>query len=140
MPHQQVSQNAPRELQEELLRRGAALLGVSIRPSRVSVPGARAFLLDHRLQRSGATPDFLAGEFAHLHPPHDGSLHLGLAPEAARRVAEAGWAEPHPAATMAGMPGMVMVFGPRDAKELEIVWAILQAAYLHARGALAPKA
>lgn len=137
MPHQQVSQNAPLGLQEDLLRRVAALPGVSVGPSRVSVPGARAFILDASLRRSDAAPPWLAGEFAHLHPAHDGSLHLGLPPDVARRVVQAGWGEAHPMASVAGLPGMVMVYGPRDEAELEVVWAILQAAYRHACGPIA---
>src|SRR5919198_6497702 len=46
MPHQQLSQNAPPELQEELFARAAGLPGVRVGPSGVSVPGARAFVLE----------------------------------------------------------------------------------------------
>jgi hypothetical protein len=45
-PHAQRSQNAPTHLQEELARRALELPGVSESESRVSVPGARAFVLD----------------------------------------------------------------------------------------------
>ena len=45
-PHAQRSQNAPAELQNELIRRALELPGVSAADSRVSVPGARAFVLD----------------------------------------------------------------------------------------------
>src|SRR6185503_13545502 len=45
-PHAQRSQNAPAALQQELLRRARELPGVREADSGVSVPGARAFVLD----------------------------------------------------------------------------------------------
>ena len=50
--------------------------------SMVSVPGARAFVLG---EAAGRPPEafMVGGEFAHLHPDYDGSLHLILPPEAA---------------------------------------------------------
>jgi hypothetical protein len=57
-PHAQRSQNAPPELQNELIRRALELPGVSAAESRVSVPGARAFVLDevHALGPSLRSP------------------------------------------------------------------------------------
>src|ERR1700682_3918918 len=80
MPHQQVSQNAPLQMQEALFRRSAALPGVVVGRSHVSVPGARAFhLQDPGL--AGRPEAFMVGtEFAHLRPAEDGSLQL-LLPE-----------------------------------------------------------
>src|SRR5688572_18462919 len=43
--HQQMSQNAPRELQEELFARVGKLPGIVYYASQVSVQGARAFTL-----------------------------------------------------------------------------------------------
>lgn len=62
--------------------------------SLVSVPGARAFVLDE--ETAGRPPEaFQAGrEFAHLHPEHDGSLHMTLPAEIASEVYEKGWGEP----------------------------------------------
>src|SRR5258708_20249353 len=75
MPHQQVSQNAPSEFQEALFERIAALPGVIVGQSHVSVPGARAFHLEPE-SAGGDSGAFMAGtEFAHLHPPYAGSLH-----------------------------------------------------------------
>lgn len=135
MPHQQLDQNAPPPLQEELFRRAAGLPGVRTGPSRISVPGARAFILEEELAK-GPPEAFLVGrEFAHLHPPYDGSLHLALPPAAAARVEERGWGELHPLARQGVLPpSFVMVYGPRDDRELETVWAILQASYAYARG------
>ncbi len=53
-PHQQLSQIAPRELQEALLALGRSLPGVTVGRSLVSLPGARAFFLDRALARGPA--------------------------------------------------------------------------------------
>jgi uncharacterized protein (TIGR00369 family) len=62
-------------------------------------------------------------EFGHLHPEHDGSLHLSLPPALYDEVLQAGWGEPHP------ISGTMLVFGPRDEVELEVVWRLVQASY-----------
>ena len=133
MPHTQLDQNAPAELQELLFERVRRLPGVSVAPSRVSVPGARAFVLENQPDRPEA---FMAGgEFAHLHPPADGSLHLMLSEGDAREVIAKGWGELHPAAREGLLSGAaVMIFGPRDEDELDVVWQIIEASYRFARG------
>src|ERR671924_83721 len=84
MPHSQATQNAPRELQEQVVQAALSLPGVSEADSLVSVPGARAFVLDEQLAR-GPDEAFQAGrEFAHVHPAHDGSLHMTLPEPVAR--------------------------------------------------------
>ncbi|MDT7883899.1 MAG: DUF5519 family protein [Thermoflexus sp.] len=135
MPHQQLTQNAPRALQEALFERAQALPGVRVAPSRISVPGARAFYLDPERARGPAEAFVFGYEFAHLHPPYDGSLHLSLPPELAERVVERGWGEFHPLVAQGVLPPIyVMVYGPRDEAELEVVWRILQASYAFACG------
>ncbi|MDQ4058126.1 MAG: DUF5519 family protein [Actinomycetota bacterium] len=127
-PHEQKSQNAPSVLQEELFERTSNLPGVTVADSKVSVPGARAFFIadDHPI---GPPEAFQRDrEFAHIHPRHDGSLHLTLPPDGYREVLEKGWGEPHP------ISGTMMVFGPRDPDELETVWAIVQTSYRWAAG------
>ena len=63
-PHQQLDQNAPTDLQEELFGRGLELAGVYPGPSGISVPGARAFHLEPRLAK-GPLQAFMVGtEFA----------------------------------------------------------------------------
>jgi hypothetical protein len=127
-PHQQISQNAPLEMQEELLMRARSLVGVHVGRSLVSVPGARAFHLDEALAR-GPDNAFQRGrEFAHLHPAHDGSLHLTLPPEIYQEVLAKGWGEPHP------VSGTMMVWGPRDREELDVIWSLVRASYEYATG------
>ena len=86
-------------------------------------------------KREGPVDAFLvprAGEFAHLHPAHDGNLHLALpAPLAADAVAK-GWAVAHPLAGIRLARGMVLVYGPRDATELATVTGIVETSHAYA--------
>jgi phospholipase/carboxylesterase len=105
---------------------------VKVGPSHVSVPGARAFHLPG-CQHPAEAGFMIEREFAHLHPPRDGSLHMTLPPAEVQAVVDNGWAEYHPLAGKHGLPGnIVMVYGPRDEAELEIVEALLRASYGHA--------
>jgi Luciferase len=127
-PHQQLTQTAPIELQQELIARVLTLPGLSTGDSCVSVPGARAFILDPAVAAGPAAAFLCETEFAHLHPPGDGSLHIALPPDVYRAVQTAGWGVPHP------ISGTMLIFGPRDRRELEIVWQIVLASYRFALG------
>lgn|SRR5262249_2024159 len=127
-PHQQISQNAPTELQEKLFVRAASLAGVSVGESLVSVPGARAFHLDPKLARGPAEAFQRGFEFAHIHPVHDGSLHITLPADVYKDVLVKGWGEPHP------VSGTMMIWGPRDESELDVVWSLVRASYAYATG------
>ncbi len=126
--HQQLTQNAPVHMQQAVYFRTAALPHVSTGHSLISLPGARAFFLEEALVRGRLS---YGNEFAHLHPPADGSLHVNLPPLVIAEINAAGWGEPHPRD-----PWAVMVYGPRDDGELEIVAKLVWLAYLHARGDL----
>ena len=132
IPQQQLTQNAPKELQEELFARTSELAGVSGGPSQISVPGARAFAL-----RDGTGPAAAylvpgVGEFAHLHPAYDGSLHVALPADLAADLVAKGWGRPHMWAGTRLSPGFVMVFGPRDREELDVVTGIVAASHRYA--------
>ena len=136
IPQQQESQNAPADLQERLFEEVRTLSGVDVGPSRISVPGARGFTL-----REGSDDEqaFLVpevGEFAHLHPAYDGSLHLVLPPELAAEVSTKGWGRPHMLAGTRLSPGFMMVYGPRDDDELATVLGIVAASRAYASGML----
>lgn len=130
-PHQQVTQNAPPALQEELVARAARLPGVTTHGSCVSVPGARAFRLDADLAEGPPAAFQCSTEFAHVHPAGDGSLHLTLPPAVAAEAFAKGWIEPHP------ISGTPLLFGPRDRRELEIVWQLVITSYRWALGHVA---
>ncbi len=72
-------------------------------------------------------------EFAHLHPPQDGSLHAALPPDIVKTAIANGWAERHPLAGRFGLPeNVVMIYGPRDDDELRIVLELLGESYRYA--------
>lgn len=134
IPQQQSTQNAPVDLQAAVFERATALGGVHVEPSQISVPGARAFALaDSR----GPDDAFLVpevGEFAHLHPAYDGSLHLALPVDQAADVVAKGWGRLHMWAGTRLAPGFVLVFGPRTDGEVEVVAGIVAASHAYASG------
>jgi phospholipase/carboxylesterase len=131
-PHTQLDQNAPFALQERIFSGARDLPGVVVGPSHVSVPGARAFHLPACRQPAEAG-FMLEREFAHLHPRRDGSLHMSLPPAIVETVVDNGWAEYHPLAGKHGLPtNIVMVYGPRDEAELDIVSALVRASHAYA--------
>jgi phospholipase/carboxylesterase len=135
-PHTQLDQNAPLALQERLFEIGKSLSGVAVGRSLVSVPGARAFHLPGCSHRHGSF--MVECEFAHLHPSHDGSLHMTIPSELVDEVIANGWGERHPLAGKHGLPdNIIMVYGPRDEEELAVVAELLQAS--HAWGLAAQK-
>jgi hypothetical protein len=133
-PHTQLTQNAPPELQERVFALAGSLPGVVVGPSLVSVLGARAFHVPGSFtERRDAF--MVEREFAHLHPPSDGSLHMVLPPGLVDEVIENGWAERHPLAGRRGLPAnIVMVYGPRDEEELAVVEELIRAAHGLATG------
>ena len=134
-PHTQLEQNPEREVVEELARRVFALPDVEERPSAISVPGARALWLREDVPAGPPEAFVIEREFAHIHPMPDGSLHAALPPEVAREAVEKGWAEQHPAARMGRMPqNVVMIYAPRDEKEIEVVAGLVAEACRNAGG------
>ena len=120
----QFSQQAPPEMQENLVGRVLGLRDVTIAPSGISVPGARGFFLDYA---RFTAPMFAVNEFAHIHPDFDGSLHVMASPELCRRIATSGWGELH-----ARTDQVAMVYGPRDDDEVGTVFSIVEIAYRYA--------
>ena len=135
IPQQQESQIAPAHLQERLFEEVRNLAGVDVGPSRISVPGARGLTLREGSDDPRAWLVPQAGEFAHLHPEHDGSMHLVLPADLAADVVTKGWGRPHMWAGSRLSPGFVMVHGPRDEDELATVLAIVTASHAYAAGA-----
>lgn len=130
-PHMQLDQTSPLALQEALWQRMSALPGVVTGPSGISVPGTRAI----SLRTGGHDGAFMVGrEFAHLHPAHDGSLHMTLDPQTHALALAGGWAEPHPLAGRFAPATTALVYGPRAPEELEMVWWLVQQSYRYASG------
>ena len=87
-------------------------------------PASDAFLVDR--------------EYAHIHPSYDGSLHMVLPSHIVMQVVERGWGEQHPVARMGLIPQTtMMIYGPRDGGELDVVFMLLKASWNNARGRLA---
>jgi hypothetical protein len=77
-------------------------------------------------------------EIGHFHPL-DRSTHTALPPGLAPMAVDAGWADVHTVAR-AGLAhkNMVLLHGPRDAHEVDVIFGIVLAAYRFA-GGRAPK-
>ncbi|MGQ0574604.1 MAG: alpha/beta hydrolase [Pseudonocardia sp.] len=134
VPQHQAPPHPPAALRTELWARLAAFDGVTTGPTGVGVEGTRALLLD-RATATGPDAAFVlpgTGEFAHQHPEPDASLHLVLPDDLAYDALAKGWAVAHPLAGLRVSRGMVLVPGPRDAAELEIVAAVTAAAHRYA--------
>jgi len=133
-PHEQVTQTAPAQWQEALIRLVGRLPGVEIGPSYVDVAGTRAFHLSPALARGPREAFLAATEFAHMHPSYDGSMHVALSPEDASEVEKAGWGERHP-----DQP-LFLLYGPRNPEECDVAWRLLQVSYRYALGEADPAA
>lgn len=129
-PHTQLDQIAPVDLQDRLRDHALSLPGVRRGFSHVSVPGAVAFYLDEPAEPT-TMPNLFGGEWGHIHPHSDGSLHLNVPTELAERLIEAGWAEYHSLVARGHIPPLVvMLYGPRDEAELAVCSAAVEEAYL----------
>ena len=134
-PHRQLTQIAPVEMQEALVERGRLLSGTFVAPSLISMPGSRGFVLDDSTPTPVSEVFMIGREYAHIHPSYDGSLHMIVPPHLVRQVVERGWGEQHPVARMGLIPmNTLMVYGPRDPGELDLVFMLLKASWSNARG------
>lgn len=135
-PHTQLDQNAPPALQDRVRLHATSLPGVRSGPSLVSVPGALGFFLD-RPPHPPTVPDLFRHEWGHLHPPTDGSLHLTVTEAGAKALIARGWGEYHLVVGWGVVPPvLVMVYGPRDEEELDVVLRLVDSAFTAAGGDL----
>jgi phospholipase/carboxylesterase len=134
-PHLQQDQNASADMLASLAQRVFALPAVEERPTILSAPGARAIWLRDG-EAAGPRDAFLGNrEIGHFHP-WDGSMHISLPPDLAKQAVTAGWAEVHPVARAGMAPeNVVMLYGPRDEGEVEVLAGIIAAAVGRAAGA-----
>jgi len=134
IPHRQTSQIPPPELREALWERLVGLDGVTAGEATVGPPGTRSLLLDRGAALGPDTAYLMPGdgEFAHVHPPDDGAVHLVLPDGLAYDAVAKGWAVPHPLAGLRLGSGAVLIPGPRDDAELAVVSAIVAAAHRYA--------
>lgn len=137
-PHTQLDQQPPDDsLRDQLALRLFALPDVEERPTRISVPGARALWLRDNVPAGPPEAFMIEREFAHLHPGRDHSLHAVLPVELAQAAIDTGWAELHPVARRGLIPPTtVMLYAPRDQEELDVIYGLLLASYQNAGGQL----
>jgi len=128
VPHVQIGVSPVSEINEALLLAASKLPGVEIRPTVVSLPGAKGFRLNEKLTL--AHPEVIVGgrEFAHIHL--DGSLHASLPPTRAKEAIKAGWAIPHPWANQRqGWEGFVMLYTPQSKEESKVIFQLIVDSY-----------
>jgi hypothetical protein len=129
--HQQLTQIAPDELQEQLFVRVRSLPGVKVSETGDHIaPGTRTFLLEEDFANGPSAAFQATSEFAHLHPGGDGAIDLTLPRGVRDAVFAAGWGEAHP------VTGTPLIYGPRTVEELEVVWQIVIVSYRFAVGDL----
>jgi Family of unknown function (DUF5519) len=134
-PHQQIDQHADPAVWDELHRRCFSLSGVTEEDSKISVPGARALVLDETLAKGVEEAFIVEREFAHIHPRPDGSTHLKLPLELAVLAIGAGWAEPHNVVWLGFAPAnTVMLYAPRTPAELDTIVSLVEESYRFACG------
>lgn len=139
-PHIQQEQNAPPQIQAALAERVFAMSGVEERPTIVSAEGARAIWLKDGLPAGPGDAFVGLREIGHFHP-WDGSMHIALAPDLVDEAVQAGWAEIHPVAQAGRAPkNMVMLYGPRDETEAEVLFGLIAASVRRAGGDQSPTA
>ena len=133
VPHIQVGVEPVPAVDAALMQRVSMLPGVVIRPTVVSLPGAKGLWLLEDVPL--ARPDVIVRgrEFAHIHP--DGSLHASLPPKRAQEAVTAGWAVWHPwAQQRSGWEGFIMLFTPLSMQELEVTFQLIVDSYNHVTG------
>lgn len=114
--HQQLNQNSPPQIQEQLRTFMQSLPWVTTKPSRISVSWARALYIEDM-----TWPFITWNERAHLHPEYDGSLHVALDSETMQELVDTWRWEYHPR-----NPTTIMLYGPRNQEELVYIQSVLQ--------------
>ena len=134
-PQEQLDQLGPEALWDELVRRANELPGVSEGDSLISVKGARAFFLEQEQLKGPKDSLIIENEFAHIHPRPDSSWHLQLPYELTVMAISAGWGRIHTVVWMGDAPAnSMMLYSPRNAEEMEVVWSLVEESYRYATG------
>ena len=118
---------------ENLAAFASSLANVVERPTLIAPPGSRALTFDVNNASENRKAFMVDLEFAHIHNPPIGSMHLTL-PEPIRRLAiKKKWALRHPLAVREMVsPDVTFVFAPRDLDELKWAKLLLEVAHAYA--------
>ncbi len=128
VPHQQLDQNSSPEVLEDLRSFVFGLEHVEEGQTQTSLPSARGAFINSNVRVNSA----INREFTHIHMvPGPGSQHLVLTDEHAARTIESGWGVKHPWSDRLSQRGMtlLMIYAPRDQKDLEQIEKIVTAAW-----------
>jgi hypothetical protein len=133
-PCLQLEHASPSAYVDRLAIFASELPGVEEEAPPLDVPG-RAFALDNAHAMGQPESYIFAPVWLIIRP--DGSSHLTLRPEWAQKVVSKGWGAVHPFARyMAGAipPQSLVVYAPRDSRELATVERIVEASHAYATG------
>jgi phospholipase/carboxylesterase len=117
----------------ELIARAVQLDGVFEGHSSVSPAPSRALLLTSHSEINAPETSLSPREPlepVHIHGVTDTSTHLCLPVKRANEVCELGWGEVHP---FGDFGTEIMVYGPRDEEELEVILSIIDESLKFAR-------
>jgi hypothetical protein len=132
-PQRQLTQRSSPAIWGELVSRTFALPGVEEGHSQVSPASSRAVFLVDQLVELAPETSLAPGqrlEPVHLHGVSDTSVHLCLPRERGQELTDLAWAEPH---QYEDFGTEFLVYGPRDAAELEVVLEIVRESLAFAR-------
>lgn len=134
-PCVQLENPSPPAIRAQLLTLAQTLEGVQVQQTELSVPGGMALVLSERMAKGQPEAFIRSREFAIVR--QDGSVHLALPPAWGQKVFTKGWVTVHPLVRyLAGIlpPQSLVLYAPRDEKELAVAWKVMQATYWFARG------
>lgn len=124
-PQTQLTQQSSPALWGQLVARVFELDSVVEGHSQVSPPSSRAIFLTDLVEELAPETSLAPGlrlEPVHLHGVHDTSLHLCLPPGRGVELVLANWGEPH---QFGDFGTELMIYGPRDERELDFVVSIV---------------
>jgi hypothetical protein len=136
-PHRQLTDRSTPALWGELVARATTFSHVREYFSSVSPATTRALLfddLDEVIDLGTSLAPEGPLEPVHIHGVADTSVHLCLPPGRAAEICRLGWGEPH---QYADYGTEVMIYGPRDAAELEVVLGLIDESLQFARASAA---
>jgi len=131
IPHTQYSQNSSDKMIDELATWLFSLEHIELKHSLISVQGTPGAFFKADVKGLNPAALLVDREFTHIHPqPMGGSQHLALSPEDANEVIKKGWGEEHPLLKMGQLrTHTIMVYAPRDEKDLAVIKQITKRAY-----------
>jgi phospholipase/carboxylesterase len=137
LPHVQLDQWPPAEIARQLVDLALSIPGVRAKQSRMAFPTSLALCLKDDFAKGPPEAFIDNHEFCLLHSLPQASVHLTLPCEVRDRAVQLGWAEQHPG-VRAGIipPTLVMLYAPRDAQELRVVFHLICMSCRFAKGAL----